>query len=52
MDRDNQFRAAVTPQRYFCTQCHVAQRGVKLMIENEFIDIDTILRASAEERSD
>lgn len=52
MDRDNQFRAAVTPQRYFCTQCHVAQRDVKLLVENEFVDIDTLLRAGVEETAD
>ena len=44
MDRDNQFRAAVTPRRYFCTQCHVAQRDARLPVENDFIDIDTLLR--------
>ena len=44
MDRDGQFRAAVTPRRYFCNQCHVAQRDVTLLVENEFVDIDTVLR--------
>lgn len=44
MDRDNQFRAAVTPRRYFCNQCHVAQRDVKLLVENDFVDIDSLLR--------
>ena len=47
MDRDNQFRAAVTPQRYFCNQCHVAQRDVSLLVENDFVDIDTLLREGA-----
>ena len=47
MDRDNQFRAAVTPRRYFCTQCHVAQRDVRLLVENDFIDIDTLLLEDA-----
>ena len=45
MDRDNQFRAAVTPRRYFCNQCHVAQRDVALLVGNEFVDVDTLLRA-------
>ena len=47
MDADNQFRAAVTPRRYFCSQCHVAQRDVSLLVDNEFIDIDTLLRDGA-----
>ena len=47
MDRDNQFRAAVTPRRYFCNQCHVSQRDVRPLVENEFVDIDTLLRESA-----
>ena len=47
MDRDNQFRAAVTPRRYFCNQCHVAQRDVALLVGNGFVDIDTLLRDGA-----
>lgn len=44
MDRDGQFRAAVTPRRYFCTQCHVPQQRVKPLVENLFIDIDALLQ--------
>ena len=47
MDRDAQFRASVSPRRYFCNQCHVPQRDVKPLVENEFIDIDTLLQRSA-----
>lgn len=47
MDRDNQFRAAVTPRRYFCNQCHVSQRDISPLVENTFVDIDTLLRDSA-----
>ncbi len=43
MDRDGQFRAAVTPRRYFCTQCHVAQHEVRPIVENDFVDVDTLL---------
>ena len=43
MDGDGQFRAAVTPRRYFCTQCHVPQHLVKPLIDNEFVDIDSLL---------
>ena len=44
MDADNQFRAAVTPRRYFCNQCHVAQRDVTPLVANDFVDIDSLLR--------
>ncbi|WP_417827175.1 nitrate reductase cytochrome c-type subunit [Thalassospira povalilytica] len=43
MDRDGQFLAAVSPRRYFCTQCHVPQKNVKPLVGNEFIDIDQLL---------
>ncbi len=43
MDRDGQFRAAITPRRYFCTQCHVAQHEWQPLVGNDFIDIDTLL---------
>ncbi len=43
MDRDGQFRAAVTPRRYFCTQCHVSQQAVTPLVENTFVDLDVLL---------
>ena len=43
MDRDGQFLASVSPRRFFCTQCHVPQHEVKAPVENDFVDIDTIL---------
>jgi len=43
MDRDGQFLASVSPRRFFCTQCHVPQHEVKAPIENDFVDIDTLL---------
>ena len=43
MDRDGQFRAAITPRRYFCTQCHVVQHELQPLVGNDFIDIDTLL---------
>ncbi|MDG4717763.1 MULTISPECIES: nitrate reductase cytochrome c-type subunit [Thalassospira] len=43
MDRDNQFLAAVSPRRYFCTQCHVPQKEVKPLVDNNFVDIDQLL---------
>ena len=43
MDREGQFRAAVTPRRYFCTQCHVSQQEVRPLVENTFVDVDSLL---------
>ncbi|MCQ0988822.1 nitrate reductase cytochrome c-type subunit [Jiella marina] len=43
MDRDGQFRAAVTPRRYFCTQCHVSQQEVTPLVENDFVDLDDLI---------
>lgn len=42
-DRSGQVLAAVSPRRYFCTQCHVAQAEVEPVIENEFEDVVQIL---------
>jgi cytochrome c-type protein NapB len=46
-DRDGQFLASVSPRRYFCKQCHVPQHNVKPPVENDFVDIDTLLSRSA-----
>ncbi len=43
MDRDGQFLASVSPRRFFCTQCHVPQHETKAPIENDFVDVDTLL---------
>jgi cytochrome c-type protein NapB len=51
MDRDGQFLATISPRRYFCEQCHVPQHTVKAPVQNNFVDIDTVLeRAAAGER--
>jgi nitrate reductase (cytochrome), electron transfer subunit len=42
-NRDGQFLASISPRRYFCTQCHVPQHNVKVPVENDFVDIDTLL---------
>jgi cytochrome c-type protein NapB len=42
-DRDGQFLASISPRRYFCTQCHVPQHAVEPPVENDFVDIDTLL---------
>ncbi len=45
MDRDNQVLATVSPRRYFCNQCHVTQVDAPPLVENEFIDVEHILKA-------
>src|SRR5215468_3272061 len=44
IDREGQFLASIPPRRYFCTECHVPQHNVRPPIENDFVDIDTILK--------
>ena len=46
-DRDGQFLASISPRRYFCTQCHVPQHNVKAPVDNDFVDIDTLLTRAA-----
>jgi cytochrome c-type protein NapB len=48
MDRENQVLAQVSPRRYFCTQCHVPQHPDAPLVENTFVDIDTLLRQAQE----
>jgi nitrate reductase (cytochrome), electron transfer subunit len=47
MDRDSNFRSEISPRRYFCTQCHVAQMDVKVPIENTFIDAEKAAAAKS-----
>ncbi|MBZ9784591.1 nitrate reductase cytochrome c-type subunit [Pseudomonas sp. REP124] len=47
MDRDGQPLAAVSPRRYFCTQCHVPQKDVQPLVGNSFETIDQILQDDA-----
>ena len=51
MDRDLQTLAAVSPRRYFCTQCHVAQMEVEPAIESRFVDIDTVVGRMRSQKS-
>jgi cytochrome c-type protein NapB len=48
MDRDGNFLATISPRRYFCTACHVAQHDARVLVENDFVDVDRLLRASGE----
>ena len=44
---DGQYLASVSPRRYFCTECHVPQQDVKPPVDNDFVDIDTLLSKAA-----
>jgi cytochrome c-type protein NapB len=46
MDRDGNFLAEISPRRYFCEQCHVAQVDAKPLVENRFVDVDEIIRGA------
>lgn len=35
-DRNGNERANLSPNRYFCTQCHVPQKDTTPLVENEF----------------
>lgn len=50
MDRDFQVRAAVTPNRYFCTQCHVPQTDARPLVESQFLNMDSVLQQEAARR--
>ena len=47
MDRDGNFLAEISPRRYFCEQCHVAQVDARPLVENRFEDVDEIIKRSA-----
>lgn len=40
MNRDGNFLADVSPNRYFCTQCHASQLDVDLLIDNHFVPMN------------
>ncbi|WP_120495959.1 nitrate reductase cytochrome c-type subunit [Kiloniella sp. EL199] len=44
MDRDNQVLATISPRRYFCNQCHVTQVEAAPLVENEFVDVEELLK--------
>jgi nitrate reductase (cytochrome), electron transfer subunit len=48
IDREGQVLAAISPRRFFCNQCHVPQFPDDPLVENTFIDIDTLLQNSGE----
>jgi len=48
VDREGNFLADLSPRRYFCEQCHVVQENAQPLLDNEFVDIDELLRADRE----
>ena len=44
MDRDGQVRAQISPRRYFCNQCHVPQMEMKPLVDNDFRDVDEVIK--------
>ncbi|HYH42984.1 MAG TPA: nitrate reductase cytochrome c-type subunit [Burkholderiales bacterium] len=46
MDRDGNFLAEISPRRYFCEQCHVAQVDARPLVENRFEDVDELIKRS------
>jgi cytochrome c-type protein NapB len=46
MNREGDFLAEMSPRRYFCTQCHVHQLESKPLVENEFVDVDELMKQS------
>ncbi|MDX1695795.1 MAG: nitrate reductase cytochrome c-type subunit [Ketobacteraceae bacterium] len=51
-NQDGQTLAAVSPRRYFCTQCHVPQHDVTPLVENNFLDVEEVLRRSMQKETD
>jgi len=45
IDRDNNFRAEISPRRYFCNQCHVPQMEVKVPVGNTYQDVNQLATA-------
>jgi cytochrome c-type protein NapB len=43
VNRDGQTLGAVSPRRYFCTQCHVPQTTAQPIVPNTFKDVDTLM---------
>lgn len=43
MNRDGNFLAEISPRRYFCNQCHVTQVDAKPLVENDFIDMHSLM---------
>jgi nitrate reductase (cytochrome), electron transfer subunit len=49
-DRHQQVLAAVSPDRYFCTQCHVPQTDASPIVPNTFLNVDQVLGEMLQEQ--
>ncbi len=47
MDREGNFLAELSPRRYFCLQCHIPQANLNPLVDNLFMDVDTMLNKPA-----
>lgn len=52
VDREGQTLAAVSPRRYFCTQCHVPQHDIEPIKASTFQSIDQVLEAAIKDEDD
>jgi cytochrome c-type protein NapB len=41
-DRDGNMLGEISPRRYFCTGCHVAQTDARLLVKNTFTDFYSV----------
>lgn len=51
-DRHQQVLAAVSPDRYFCTQCHVPQTDAEPLVGNTFRTVDQVLTEMLERQDE
>jgi cytochrome c-type protein NapB len=52
MNRDGNFLAEISPRRYFCNQCHVTQLDAKPLIDNDFIDMHSLIKQKSSQIGD
>lgn len=52
MDRHKQVLAAVSPDRYFCTQCHVPKTDASPLVPNRFKSVEEVITEALRERQE
>ncbi|MDP3536650.1 nitrate reductase cytochrome c-type subunit [Halomonas sp. M1] len=52
MDRHKQVLAAVSPDRYFCTQCHVPKTDATPLVPNRFKSVEEVINEALRERQE
>ncbi|MEW6992169.1 nitrate reductase cytochrome c-type subunit [Colwelliaceae bacterium 6441] len=52
MDRDGNFLAEISPRRYFCNQCHAPQTDAKPLVDNNFVDMHTLMKSKVSTKSE